>query len=272
MVTTRVLLNPNLSESALRDAYRDALQASGHVRSVRDSAESPLRLEAETRGGAQLVIDLERLYADIVRLRPEDRKQRFEDQLAASLDAARAADGELPEPTRDQIIPMLKNTAWVASSPEQLAVAPFVSDIAIVFAFDRPRSLTYAREVDIAQLGVAPAELLSLSLHNIRTRLPADLGTQGDGRSFLFTAGGNVEASLVLLPEIWDQLERQLPGEILSCVLARDVCLVTSTGIPGGIASLEAARKRIETGMPAADMISRTLLVRRARTWEPFRN
>jgi uncharacterized protein YtpQ (UPF0354 family) len=208
------------------------------------------------------------LYYDLVRTDPASRKRQFQDHVAATLETARAVDGGLPEPTRDDLIPTIKNTAWLDDPRTAgLVATPFVGDLVVVYAWDRALSITYASPADLDRLGVTQGELPELALSNLRTRLPPELSTRGDGKSFVFTAGGNIEASLVLVPEIWDDLAAQLHGDIVACVVARDVCLVTATGIPDGMNSLVAARARIVEGMAASELISTSLLVRRGRTW-----
>jgi hypothetical protein len=266
----RVLSQASLTQAELRDAYRSALEASPAIASVVEVADSPLLLDVRTRGGKPVRVDLERLYHDVMRSPPERRAKRFEDQVAATLETARAADGDLPAPTRDQLIPTIKSLAWVGGAPSGLAAAGFVADLAVVYAWDRTSTLVYAQLADLQQLGISIDDAQPIALANLRKRLPRELSTRGDGKSFLFTAGGNIEASLILLPEIWDGLTKQLAGDIIACALARDVLLVTATGIPGGIESLTSARDRIRTSMPPADLISTTLLVRRRGIWEPL--
>jgi hypothetical protein len=83
----------------------------------------------------------------------------------------------------------------------------------------------------------------------LRVHLPPSLDMRGDGKSFMFLA------------EIWDQLPQRLPGPLLACVPAHDVCLVTSTGTSGGIASLIAARDRVWSSAPSRP-ISTTVLAK----------
>jgi uncharacterized protein YtpQ (UPF0354 family) len=267
----RMLMDPTLSPTQLRDMFRNRLEASDRFTSVGDVPHSAFALDARTRGGTTVRLDLEGLFTDLVRLPREARVQRFEDQIAASLETARAADGELPPLTRDQLVPTIKNLAWLeAASGSGLAAAGFVADLVVVYAWDRQSTLAYARLEELDQLGLSMADAQPLSLQNLRARLPRELATRGDGKSFLLVAGGNFEASLILLPEIWDGLSKQLSGDLVCCVLARDVLIVTSTGTAGGIQSLLSARDRIRESMPSGDLISTTLLVRQRGIWSVF--
>jgi hypothetical protein len=263
-----MLMQPTLSPTQLRDAFRAVLTASSLFANIVDLLEEELGLDAYTCEGSKISVDLTRLYYDLVRTEPASRARQFQDHVAATLETARAVDGALPEPTRDDLIPTIKNTAWLDDPRTAgLVAVPFVGDLAVVYACDRVRSIAYASPADLTRLGVTHGELPELALSNLRKRLPPELSTRGDGKSFVFTAGGNIEASLVLIPEIWDDLAGQLPGDVVACVVARDVCLVTATGIPGGMQSVVAARDRLVGGMAASELISTSLLVRRGGSW-----
>ncbi len=109
-----------------------------------------------------------------------------------------------------------------------------------------------------------------MALSNLRARLTTQFGRRGDDKSFIFTAGGNYEASLILLDEVWEKLGSSIPKDILVCVLARDLCIVSSTALLGGLESLVAARDRCcAEGMPS-NFISKTLLRRRGKEWIEF--
>jgi uncharacterized protein YtpQ (UPF0354 family) len=262
-----LLQAPTLTRDALRDAYRQALEASGAVASASAVAADPLRLEARTRGGRPLTINLDNLYADAARSPATERARLVEQALAASVDSARAADGTLAAPTREQLVPTIKSVAWLQSAPAPDLAKDFLAgDLVVVYAFDRPTSLTYARIPDLESLALSPPEAAALARANLRARLPPSLDTRGDGKSFMLLAGGTFEASLLLLDEIWDQFAQRLPGRLVACVPARDVCLVTSTQTPGGVASLLAARDRIWASGPS-NAISRTVLEREERKW-----
>jgi uncharacterized protein YtpQ (UPF0354 family) len=145
-----------------------------------------------------------------------------------------------------------------------------VGDLYVVYAFDQRSSMRFARWTELDRFGRSRSELRQIALTNLRARLPSKIGTHGDDKSFLLVADGNHEASLILLDEIWERLESLIPGNIIVCVLARDVCLVTATGVPGGIESLVTARDRCCASGPS-NFISKTLLQRRDKARIPHR-
>jgi hypothetical protein len=48
----------------------------------------------------------------------------------------------------------------------------------------------------------------------------------------MFVVDQNLESSLLLVDLVWDQVERQLPGETVAAVPARDVIVVTGIAVP----------------------------------------
>lgn len=261
-----------ITQAQLRDAFRAALLESPLISKVTDVESDPLMLDAfKASDGRPIRLDIARLNLDIADCDPAARMHRFQARLDSALEVAAWADGEPVGALRDQLIPTIKSASWVATvsamAGEPLAAVGFLDEIVVVYARDTTSNHAYLSTADLEREGVAISEAQPLALANLRARVPRELDTRGDGRSFLFTAGGNLEASLILLPEIWDNLSTQLPGDIVACVLARDVLLVTATGIPGGLASLVTARDHIFQSMEPSDLISTTLLVRQRGKW-----
>jgi uncharacterized protein YtpQ (UPF0354 family) len=216
------------------------------------------------------VITLEELLANLGGVPLTEREEIVRRHLAGSFEMAGAQGESAAAPERDQLIPLIKSSAWLASLPTpDLVTTPLVADLHIVYAFDLAHSMTYARRHQLDALALASDELLPLALENLRTRL-APLRRQGDGTSFIFVAGGDYEASLILFDDLWERLGTELPGELVACVLTRDLCPFTSTGTPGGVAGMIATCDDICADGPPANFISRTLLRRRAGRWERF--
>jgi hypothetical protein len=84
----------------------------------------------------------------------------------------------------------------------------------------------------------------------------------------MITAGGFHEASLLLLPELWDEIAKEMSGEIIATVPARDTLAFTSTEIEHGVArTLDAAMSIVASG---DHVNSATLLRRTATGWEVY--
>ena len=266
-----LLSSPEVSQYSLREAFRLALDQQGDVAAVSPGG-YPLQLEVRTRRGHRFTVQLDNLFADVNRAAPSERAQLVSQHAAAALETARAADGEPAVPTLDQLVPTVKGQLWVDAAPAgSLAVEPLVGDLCIVYALDRAQSMAYVSWPELERFGLDRAALRRAALEALRRRLPPEIGTRGDGKSLMLIAGGNYEASLILLDEVWDQIAPSMPGDLLVCALARDVCLVTATGVPGGLESLEAARDRICARGQPSNFVSRTVLRRDGRAWRPFK-
>jgi hypothetical protein len=265
-----VLAREAVAPRDVRDAYVAALRASSLIATAAPD-DDDVTIRVRTARGREASIDVSRVAREIGHAAPADREQWFEGGLAAFLEAARAADGDVPRPSRDALIPTLKSLGWVHGiGANTIAAANFVGDLAVVYAFDAAHTLRYARLEDLAQLGLDVASAQSVAIENLRARLPHELATRGDGKSFLLVAGGTFEASLVLLADLWAGLAQQLAGELVCCPVARDVLLVSATGIPGGLESLRMARARVLEQLPPSELITTQLLVRRAGVWQPL--
>lgn len=269
----QLLRDPKLTPGALRDAFRLALLATGEVGAVSDHPGDPSRCEIRTRSGKTFSVHLSGLYEE-ARSEPGPRREvLLLARVGSALDTAHDLDGTAPAPSARDVVPTLKSSIWVADAlgmAPDLASEPLAADLVVVYAFDRPTSMAYATRAQLDAVELSGERLRSTALANLRARLPAQLETRGDDKSFTFIAGGNFEASLILLDEVWDQLRSSLPGDPVVCAVARDVCLVTSTGLPGGVQGLVATRDRFCAGGAPPHFISKTLLRRVAGRWVPF--
>jgi uncharacterized protein YtpQ (UPF0354 family) len=259
----------DVTVGAIRAIYRRTLEQTGLFAAVAEVPSNPLRLDVRTRSGQVVNVDLTNTVADAARTPQAEWPALVAQRAKATLDTARLADGTLAPPTPDMVVPTIKNKAWVDSAPKDVATEPLVADLFVAYAYDRKDSLTYARWPDLDKMGVARPALRQTAIINLRTRLPPQLSTRGDGKSLMLVAGGNFEASLILLDDVWNQLGASRKGDLVVCLLARDVCLVTSTDTPEGIASLKAARERLCNGGTPSNFISKTLLQRRRGVWGP---
>jgi uncharacterized protein YtpQ (UPF0354 family) len=111
-------------------------------------------------------------------------------------------------------------------------------------------------------------ELREQAVANLRGVLP-QIERHGDGSTYyMLTAGGDYEASLLLLDDLWQQQEPIVKGDLVAAVPARDVLLFTGSGFNVGLRELQAAVERVS--MNGSYLISKTLLVRRDNAWEEY--
>jgi uncharacterized protein YtpQ (UPF0354 family) len=113
----------------------------------------------------------------------------------------------------------------------------FLSDLVMFYAFDLGAQFEMVNYRDLRQLGISESELHEASLRNLRA---ADLDVRAhQGSHFIMlTAGGNFEATLLLLPEIWESVAPMVQGDIIAATPARDVLYFTGDAEPKDIGEL----------------------------------
>jgi hypothetical protein len=168
--------------------------------------------------------------------------------------------------TRATFIPLLAPVSSDRLEPGTVQ-EEFCGDLTVVYtsgpAFGR-RVVTHA---DLEQLQLPPRVLRRAALEQLET-LAARAQFHGQAPSLMLSFDG-FESSLLLATEFWSKLEGSLPGDLVVGVPARDVVIVTGSESTAG---LERARRAVDRVFMAGDefLLSRSLLVRRGGTWEPF--
>jgi uncharacterized protein YtpQ (UPF0354 family) len=84
----------------------------------------------------------------------------------------------------------------------------------------------------------------------------------------MLTAGGDFEASLLLLDDLWHRQESIVKGELVAAVPARDVLLFAGSNFDIGLRELRTAVEKVSEN--GSYLISKRLLVRRNNRWEEF--
>lgn len=120
---------------------------------------------------------------------------------------------------------------------------PFVADLALVLAFDLPRSVQLCMEDDLERLALAPEVARQKGIENVLSRLKVE--RHGDGPLFMLTADGCYEASLLLAHGLWRHLADSVAGAIVVSVPCRDILCYTGQDEPGGVEALAGLTARM---------------------------
>ena len=84
----------------------------------------------------------------------------------------------------------------------------------------------------------------------------------------MLTAGGNYEATLILLPEVWESIEEMVTGRVVVAVPGREVIFVADDTDP---ANLSALRRATSAALEKGDKpLSRVFLRWTGETWEEY--
>ena len=178
------------------------------------------------------------------------------------------ADAGLILPLVKQAIPLSDPSPVMELSPSDTPLSdPFLPGLCLLYAFDRLPEFEIVLERHVSALRLPPASLRSLAIDNLRRRLPR-IERHGNHPAYMLTAGGNLESSLLLLEDLWEQQSADVPGELVVAIPARDVVVFTGSESPEG---LEAIRGSVSRLWPSGDhLLTRDLFVWRSHSWHLF--
>jgi uncharacterized protein YtpQ (UPF0354 family) len=257
-----------LHEAQLTDIVVEAL--SSRLPDCQVEASGALEATVTTRKQSVLTAQLNNLWSTLSACEPEERLRELEPFLTSLVDSASALDSRRRRPRRDRVVPLIKDESFFDEVDQGFrpATERLVADLSIVYAFDQPHSLQIMTETERASLKVPADELRALAVRNLR-RLVPEIRHEESGAAHMLLAGGNFEASLLLLDDLWGRLAGDVTGELVACAPARDMMLYTGTGLAGGVDVLRQIAARIlgEGGYA----LSGTLLRWTSLGWQPYR-
>jgi uncharacterized protein YtpQ (UPF0354 family) len=172
------------------------------------------------------------------------------------------------------IVPIIKGSVdaadigqatWLENVPLPIH-RPLVEDLLVMYAFDLPERFAFLNQREASELNLSHLELHELAIANLLCRLEnIDIQQMNDLPVFCLQIGGNLDASLMLLPEVRDVVANDVPGEIVVAVPCRDVFLVTGCDSMEGIAAVQAVVEDVWTN--ADHLLSKQLWVWQDEQW-----
>jgi uncharacterized protein YtpQ (UPF0354 family) len=162
------------------------------------------------------------------------------------------------------ILPSVGEADMILSEADSPVERRFLADLMIFYAFDLGDSFELVSNSVRESLGASEEELHQAAVRNLRA-LNLEVATHRGERLTMLTAGGNFEATLLLLPELWDSVINGIAGDIIAAVPARDIILFTDDSVPPNLAEL---RKRTSQAIEKAEKpLSRHFFRRRDTEW-----
>ncbi len=149
-------------------------------------------------------------------------------------------------------------------------VRHYSSDLCICYAVDCDKFYEYVQERHLQLDGIDRDELHRIGLRNLRTIVAQrQARVQPYQGVFAFLMGGDFEASVILLDDLWDGEFRQfVTGEYAAAIPARDMLAFCDSSSVEGLTELQRIIERVH---PTGDhLISRTIYVRRDSGWWPL--
>jgi uncharacterized protein YtpQ (UPF0354 family) len=202
--------------------------------------------------GKQQVAFLDNCYAEYLQ-DPKLRDELFGRHMSSLRANAQLKDEIDPA----QIVPIIKDRAWLeevrigmkvrgAEGPSDYIYDALNNELVIVYAEDNPTAIRYLTAENLASAGVPRERLHELAILNLRRLLP-EIKLHGSGGTYMLTAGGNYEACLVLLEDIWNERKLDVQGDYVVALPSRDMLLITGSENAEGLRKLrELAAKMIQ--------------------------
>jgi len=206
---------------------------------------------------------------------PEQKSETIQ-KFTGSFLETQVSNREPIDPKR--IVPVLKGKGWGEKVNQGLAMRDakksieYVSEsyndeLDIVYAEDNPKSVRYLSGSDLEKIHLQKSELLRLACANLKQILPTPEIEQRHG-TFRLMAGGDYDASLLLLEDVWRNDRIQVAGEMVVAVPARDMLLIVGSQDSLGLNQLKQTAKRIFAQAPYG--LTARLFVYRDNTFVPY--
>lgn len=148
--------------------------------------------------------------------------------------------------------------------PAKLIRYPLVADIEAAFVFQTPNGMLYATENDLYSLNISKSDFAEAAMRNFDAMTQETEWSRSDN-VLIAQLDGNYESSLLLVDNLWPEIENALGGPIVVGVPARDSLVAVRADDTDQVAEL---RRAVENDY--AYPISSTLLTRRNGRWVEF--
>lgn len=148
---------------------------------------------------------------------------------------------------RSAIVPIIKDRGWLKEAtaaleargdePPQPVFEALNDELVILYAFDYPTHVAYLIPENLEELSLERSELRALAVENLGALL-SDIQLLAGEDILMLTAGGDYDASLLLLDDVWSSGQIEVEGEIVVAIPARDALLITGSENAAGMAEL----------------------------------
>ena len=213
-----------------------------------------LELNVTSANGGETTSYLDNAY-DTYKQDPQERDDVIKRFVAANLETIGVTREGVD---RTRIVPIIKDRPWLeetrqailgrgAKEAPEYVYEDFSPELVIVYAEDSPKNIRYFRAKDLESAKIDKSELRALACTNLKRLLPK-IERHGTNGLYMITAGGDYEASLLLLDSIWSDGQMEVKGDLVVAIPARDLLLVTGSQDSQGIEKIKGIVKEASTG------------------------
>jgi len=155
---------------------------------------------------------------------------------------------------KNKIIPVIKDAGYIdemaitlnqnnkTNEPVSLVYEKYNDKLVIVYAEDGENGIAYFTTERFKESGLNKDSLFPIAFRNLDAVLPK-IEILGEKGYYMITAGGNYEASLILLNDIWTKENMPVKGDIIIAIPTRDLLLVTGSKDSEGIKKIKSVAK-----------------------------
>jgi uncharacterized protein YtpQ (UPF0354 family) len=236
------LLSPRAFTEPAASAARAAMP------SATVSVAGDLHLETRGSGGEEITSDLSNAY-DVYRADPSDLDHIIQRYVGVLVESIHYSENKVD---RSHIVPVFKPKQWLdgvrqGASPQapQILADPYNDELAIVYAEDLPTSVRFLTARDYVGDHVKLLVLALTNLHRLLTKIDMQPGLNG---TWLITAGGNYESSLLLADQVWSSGQIKVDGETVVGVPVKSALFVTGSHNHAGLARMRALAAELAAG------------------------
>lgn len=143
---------------------------------------------------------------------------------------------------------------------------PLCGELLVTYAFDLPDSLVMATAGLLERAGVGIKDLPSLAHANLRRVLPQPQFFAKDGCGLAYTGDG-MEATLLLVDDVWNEMQPNFRGEILVTAPRRDRILMCDSADAAATAALRVQTREAFDEYDDPHRLSTQIMVRQGSGW-----
>jgi uncharacterized protein YtpQ (UPF0354 family) len=224
-----------LSPSQFTNEYADVLRKS--MPGLKVEVVKDMELHVTTTDGSQSTAYLDNAY-DTYKQDPKSKAEIINKFVAAGVETI-ARSGKPEEVDRKLIVPIIKDRLWIEETRQamiargakqipEIVYEDLNSDLVILYAEDSPKNIRYLSPKDLETAQIDRKGLRRLACENLKRLLPK-IERHGANGLFMVTAGGDYEASLLLLDSIWGDMRKEVRGDVVIAIPCRDLLLVTGS-------------------------------------------
>ncbi len=142
-------------------------------------------------------------------------------------------------------------------------------DLVCFYVLDNQNGYEYIQENHLKSVNINAEQLHEIAMSNYQRLISKQMRNQNNDDAIWFFVDGNLEACLILVDEIWDQVYIFLKEDVVVCVPARDIIFATGASKTNVISDFsEKAREILNSG---DHPLSKNWFIRKNNRWEIFK-